>query len=63
MALGLGLLAIRPVLRMALDERRYGWAEGFYGRPLHQILDRRAAVAEFLLARGREAQALAGQVR
>ncbi len=63
LALGLGLLEIRPVLRMALDKRQHGWAEGFYGRSLNEILERRAAVAEFLLDLGREAHALAGRVR
>ncbi|MDP9480345.1 MAG: phosphotransferase [Actinomycetota bacterium] len=62
MSLGLGLLEIRPVLRTALDEGRHAWAEGFYGRPLGQILDRRAAVGRFLLDLGREAQSLIGVV-
>lgn len=59
LSLGLGLLEIDPVLRMAPDESRHGWAESFYGRPIDQILDRRAAVAEFLLRLGGEARILA----
>ncbi len=62
MALGLGLLEIGPVLRTALDEGRHVWAEGFYGRPVDQVLDRRAAVGEFLLELGREARSLARQL-
>ncbi len=62
MFLGSGLLEIGPVLRMVLDEGRHAWAEGFYGRPLGQILDRRAVVGQFLLDLGREAQSLIGAV-
>jgi len=49
MALGSGVLEIGPILRMALDESRRPWYEATFRRPVHEILDRRAAIGRFLL--------------
>jgi hypothetical protein len=55
LALGLGLLEVGPVLRMITDHDRRGAAEGFYRRPLQEILNRRHGLAALLLEFGREA--------
>jgi hypothetical protein len=57
MALGLGLLELGWVLRVALDEHRQRRVEALFGRSLDQILDRRAAIGCFLLMLAREAYA------
>jgi hypothetical protein len=58
---GHGLSEMGPLLRVALDERRHGWAEQVYGKPLGQIFDRRAALARFLLQLADEALILVGR--
>jgi Ser/Thr protein kinase RdoA (MazF antagonist) len=62
LALGIGLLEIAPVLRLVSDPDRRRPAEEFYRRSLHDILDRRSQLAEFLLDLGQEARALATQL-
>jgi hypothetical protein len=61
LAFGIGLLEIAPVLRLVREPDRREPAEAFYRHSLHEILDRRSHLAEFLLALGREARALAAE--
>jgi hypothetical protein len=61
LAFGIGLLEIAPVLRLVREPDRREPAEAFYRHSLHEILDSRSHLAEFLLALGREARALAAE--
>lgn len=58
LAFGPGLLEISPVLRLALEPSQHEWAEGFYGKPVIQILERRAEMSEFLLRIADEVRSL-----
>lgn len=49
MALGSGVAEIGPILRMALDLSRRPRDEAIFGRPVGEILDRRAAIGRFSL--------------
>jgi hypothetical protein len=49
MALGNGVGEVAPTLRMALDASRRPRDEAIYGRPVGDILDRRAAIGRFLI--------------
>jgi hypothetical protein len=55
LALCLGVLELGWVIRMALDEMRHRRVEAIFSHPVDEILDRRAAIASFLLARARDA--------
>ncbi len=61
LAFGVGLLEVGPVLRLVREPDRREAAEAFYRHSLHDILDRRSHLAEFLLGLGREARALAAE--
>jgi hypothetical protein len=50
-----GVLELGWVARVALDETRHRRVEAIFGRPVSEILARRAAIAAFLLARVRDA--------
>lgn len=58
MALGHGVLEIGPILRLALDERRRPRDEMLFGRPIADILDRRAAMGRFLLTLAEDVRSL-----
>jgi hypothetical protein len=57
LALGLGLIELGWVLRLATDENRQRRAEVIFGRSLAQILDRRAAIGHWLITLADEAYA------
>ncbi len=60
MALGLGLLELGWVLHVALNESRQHRVEALFGRTLEQILDRRAAIGQFLITLAHESYAFLG---
>jgi hypothetical protein len=60
LALYLGVLELGWVIRVALDGTRHRRVATIFGRPVDAILDRRAAIASFLLARARDACSYVG---
>jgi hypothetical protein len=62
LALCLDVLELGWAVRIALHETRHRRVEAIFGRPLHEILDRRAAIATFLLARACNDYAYVGVV-
>jgi len=58
MALGSVVLEIGPSLRMSLDESLRPWYEAVYGRPVEEILERRAGIGRFVLGLIQEVRSL-----